>query len=654
MRSLIQSFLFLLLLFFVAFQESHAQDSSLVKWSSHTINQANNSILIKFNGEIKDNWHVYASDSVDGLSGITFSTLDSSIQIKSHEITTQSISYSDPVFEGRKKETYQQKIELSILVSYSGAVPEAIKIPINYELGKADQFTTEEQVIKIILDSSKTSNAVQRVLISSIDINNPKNSCGISKTEETSTSKSLLHIFLLGFLGGLVALLTPCVFPMIPLTVSFFTKKASNKKQGVSNAFLYGFFILLIYILLSLPFHFLDSVNPELLNNISTNVYLNVIFFVVFVFFAFSFFGFYEITLPSGLSTGADSKASSGNILGIFFMALTLAIVSFSCTGPILGSLLAGSLSTNGGAIQLTSGMAGFGLALALPFALFALFPHWLQSLPKSGGWLNTVKVILGFLELALAFKFLSNADLVKHWGILKREIFIGIWIVIGIALTLYLFGKIKFSHDSPNEKINPVRKILAVIVGLFSLYLIPGVTNTKWANLSLISGFPPPLYYSVYQKESDCVLGLNCSRDYEEGLKMAKEQNKPLLIDFTGYACVNCRRMEENVWSDPEVYQLMADSFIVVSLYVDDKKPLPVSRQFTYTTKDGLSKEISTFGDLWATFQTENFSSNAQPLYSIVNTNEELLNYPVGYTPDKKEYIKWLQCGLSSNTARK
>jgi thiol:disulfide interchange protein len=653
MRSLIQSFLFLLLLFFFAFQQSQAQDSSLVKWSSGTINQANNSILIKLNGEIKDNWHVYASDSIDGLSGITFSILDSSIQIKSHEITTQSISNPDPVFERRKKETYQQKIELSILVSYRGALPEAIKIPINYELGRVDQFTTEEQVIKIVLDSSKTSNAVPRVLVSSIDVKNPKNSCGISKTEETSTSKSLLHIFLLGFLGGLVALLTPCVFPMIPLTVSFFTKKATNKKQGVSNAFLYGFFILLIYILLSLPFHFLDSVNPELLNNISTNVYLNVIFFVVFVFFAFSFFGFYEITLPSGLSTGADSKASSGNILGIFFMALTLAIVSFSCTGPILGSLLAGSLSTNGGAIQLTSGMAGFGLALALPFALFALFPHWLQSLPKSGGWLNTVKVTLGFLELALAFKFLSNADLVKHWGILKREIFIGIWIVVGIALTLYLFGKIKFSHDSPNEKIGPIRKILAVIVGLFSLYLIPGLTNTKWANLSLISGFPPPLYYSVYQKESDCVLGLNCSRNYEEGLKMAKEQNKPLLIDFTGYACVNCRRMEENVWSDPEVYQLMADSFIVVSLYVDDKKPLPVSRQFTYTTKDGLSKEISTFGDLWATFQTENFSSNAQPLYSIVNTDEKLLNFPVGYTPDKKEYIKWLKCGLSANATK-
>jgi thiol:disulfide interchange protein len=652
MRSFFQSLLFPLLLF-VTFNTSQAQDSSLVKWTSGTVKQANRSILIKLKGAINDKWHVYASDSVDGLSGITFSTLDSSIQIKSYEITTQPTSYADPVFEGRKKETYQQKLELSILVLYSGDMPEAIKMPINYELGKADQFTTEEQIIKIILDSSKTSNAAPRVLISSLDVKNPKNNCGLSKTEETSTSKSLLHIFLLGFVGGLVALLTPCVFPMIPLTVSFFTKKASNKKQGISNAFLYGFFILLIYILLSLPFHFLDSVNPELLNNISTNVYLNVIFFIVFIFFAFSFFGFYEITLPSGLSSGADSKASSGNILGIFFMALTLAIVSFSCTGPILGSLLAGSLSTNGGAIQLTSGMAGFGLALALPFALFALFPHWLQSLPKSGGWLNTVKVTLGFLELALAFKFLSNADLVKHWGLLKREIFIGIWIVVGTALTLYLFGKIKFSHDSPNEKIGPIRKILAVLIGLFTLYLLPGVTNTKWANLSLISGFPPPLYYSLYQKESDCVLGLNCSRDYEEGLKMAKTQNKPLLIDFTGYACVNCRRMEENVWSDPEVYQIMADSFIVVSLYVDDKKPLPVSRQFTYTTKDGMRKEISTYGDLWATFQTENFSSNAQPLYSIVNTDEKLLNFPVGYTPDKKEYIKWLKCGLSANATK-
>jgi thiol:disulfide interchange protein DsbD len=441
---------------------------------------------------------------------------------------------------------------------------------------------------------------------------------------------------------------------MIPLTVSFFTKKASTKKSGITNAFLYGFFIFFIYILLSLPFHFLDSINPEFLNNISTNVYLNILFFVVFIFFAFSFFGFYEISLPASFSSGADSKAGSGNIIGIFFMALTLALVSFSCTGPILGSLLAGSLASNGGAMQLTAGMGGFGLALALPFALFALFPNWLQSLPKSGGWLNTVKVTLGFLELAMAFKFLSNADLVKHWGFLKREIFIGVWIIIGAMLTLYLFGKIRFSHDSPNTKLSIGRKTLATFIGIFTLYLLPGVTNTQWANLKLISGFPPPLYYSVFQKESDCVLGLHCSKDYEEGLQMAKEERKPVLLDFTGYACVNCRRMEENVWSDPEVFKLLHDKFIVISLYVDDKKILPGSKQFTYKTKEGAEKEINTVGDQWATFETENFANNAQPLYALINTNEELLNFPVGYTPDKNEYLKWLQCGLSAFDIKK
>jgi thiol:disulfide interchange protein DsbD len=436
---------------------------------------------------------------------------------------------------------------------------------------------------------------------------------------------------------------------MIPLTVSFFTKKAHSKKEGISHAFLYGFFIFLIYVLLSLPFHFLDSINPEFLNNISTNVYLNVTFFVVFVFFAFSFFGFYEISLPAKFSSGADSKAGAGTTLGIFFMALTLALVSFSCTGPILGSLLAGSLASNGGAMQLTFGMAGFGLALALPFALFAMFPKWLHSMPKSGGWLNTVKVVLGFLELALAFKFLSNADLVKHWGILKREIFIGIWIVIGFGLSLYIYGKIKFKHDSLYPNITKARKLLALIVFAFTLYLIPGVTNTSWANLRLISGFPPPLYYSIYTKKSDCIFNLKCTKNYTEGLEMAKAENKPILLDFTGYACVNCRRTEENIWSDAEVNKMMVDNFIVVSMYVDDKKSLPVEQQFTYKTKDGNEKEIITYGDLWATFETENFANNAQPLYAILNTSEELLNHPVGYTNDKNEYLQWLKCGFET-----
>ena len=294
--------------------------------------------------------------------------------------------------------------------------------------------------------------------------------------------------------------------------------------------------------------------------------------------------------------------------------------------------------------------MAGFGIAFGLPFALFAMFPNLLNRLPKSGGWLNSVKVVLGFLELAFALKFLSNADLGRHWGLLKREIFIGIWIIISALITLYLFGKIKFPHDSPIKKLNKARIGLAIAFAAFTIYLIPGLTNSKYANLSLISGFPPPLYYSIYHEDTDCVLDLNCSHDYEEGLQMAKAENKPILLDFTGYACVNCRRMEENVWSQPDVYKIMKEKFIVISLYVDDKKELPADKQFTYKLSDGTPKEIITEGDKWATFETENFKNNAQPLYAIISNNEVLLNNPVGYTPDVMEYKQWLECGLSAN----
>ncbi|RYD72511.1 MAG: thioredoxin family protein, partial [Sphingobacteriales bacterium] len=488
-------------------------------------------------------------------------------------------------------------------------------------------------------------------ILPSINLDKPANeNFRVAGAAANTKSSGLMGIFVLGFLGGLVALLTPCVFPMIPLTVSFFTKKSGSRKSGIRNAFLYGFFIFFIYVLLSVPFHFIGNINPEIFNNISTNVYLNVAFFVVFIVFALSFFGFFEITLPGAVGNTADSKSGVGSIAGIFFMALTLAIVSFSCTGPILGSLLAGSLSSDGGAMQLTSGMAGFGLALALPFAIFAMFPNLLNALPKSGGWLTTVKIVLGFLEVALAFKFLSNADLVMHWGILKREIFIGIWIVVGALLSLYLLGILKFKHEGPVKKLPKVRLILGLITAAFTIYLLPGVTsNPKWNNLSLISGFPPPLYYSIYKQDSDCILNLNCTRDYYEGLKMAKEQNKPMLIDFTGYACVNCRRMEENVWTKPDVYKLLHDKFIIVSLYVDDKKTLPSSQQLTYTTKDGLTKEIKTVGDRWATFQTENFKNNSQPWYAVMNTNEELMTHPVGYVPDSKEYLGWLNAGLEA-----
>ena len=638
---------FLLLLQFLGF----AQDSSLVQWKGAGKKTADGQYEIQLTGIIKAGWHVYAkSNAVLEIEGLKMSFSDSSIQKKGdQQVTGIFKTITDKIFEA-STEVAEGDIVVVQKISLTGDVPSKLKAVLLYNTASNDAFIPEEKKIEIDMEGGVDVSASNRILVPAIDLKNPINDCGgtgITAAESGSGSGGgLLTIFILGFLGGLVALITPCVFPMIPLTVSFFTKKATSKRQGIFNASLYGFFIFFIYILLSLPFYFLDSASPEILNSVSTNPWLNVAFFVVFIVFALSFFGFFEITLPGSFSGRADAKAGTGNVLGIFFMALTLAIVSFSCTGPILGSLLVGSLT--GGAIQLTAGMGGFGLALALPFALFALFPNWLNSLPKSGGWLNSVKVVLGFIEVALAIKFLSNADLVKHWGLLKREVFIGIWIITGIGLTLYLLGKIKFPHDSPIKKLHKGRIALAVLFAAFTIYLIPGLTNTKYANLKLISGFPPPLYYSVYQS-GDCILNLNCTHDYDEGIKMAKAESKPLLLDFTGYACVNCRRMEENVWSDPEVYKIMKDNYIVVSLYVDDKKKLPAAKQFTYKTKDGVEKEIISVGDKWATFETENFKNNAQPLYAILNGDEILMNNPVGYTPNIKEYKDWLLCGLDA-----
>jgi thiol:disulfide interchange protein DsbD len=491
----------------------------------------------------------------------------------------------------------------------------------------------------VLLEGGSTSTA--RIKIPGLDIKNPAVNIG----DGDAADKSLMGIFLLGFIGGLIALITPCVFPLIPLTVSFFTKRSGSKTKGIRNAFFYGFSIFIIYVILSLPFHIVDQTDPEVLNNISTNVWLNLAFFIVFLFFAFSFFGYYEIGLPSGIANRIDSKSGISDFWGIFFMALTLAIVSFSCTGPILGSLLAGALTNDGGAMQLSFGMGGFGLGLALPFALFALFPGWLQSLPKSGGWLTTVKVVLGFLELALAVKFFSNADLVKQWGLLKREVFIAIWIGIGIAIILYLVGVIRFKN-SGKPKMTSWRVAFIILFTIITLYLIPGITNTKYANLHLISGFPPPLSYSVYHRKLNFEPLKN---DYEKALQLAKEQNKPLLIDFTGWACVNCRRMEENVWIDSDVEKLMKENFVVVSLYVDERKKLPLTEQIEYTTKTGIKKSIVTVGDKWATFQSENFNAVSQPQYAILSTDEKALTKTKSYTPDADEFREWLEAGLDA-----
>jgi thiol:disulfide interchange protein len=486
-----------------------------------------------------------------------------------------------------------------------------------------------------------------KLKLANIDLSAPVISSGTGTTLSEGTT--LWTIFFLGFIGGLLALLTPCVFPMIPLTVSYFTK-GSQSGQGTRNAITYGGFILLIYLIFSIPFHLLGSVNPEIFNEISTNPWLNIFFFVIFIVFAISFFGYFEITLPSSWVNSMDAKASKfGGMIGIFFMALTLALVSFSCTGPILGSLLAGALTADGGAWQLTAGMGGFGIALALPFALFALFPQWLNQLPRSGSWLNTVKVTLGFVEVALAIKFLSNADLVMNWGIMPRELFIGLWILTGIGLTLYLFGLIRFPHDSPKARPSPIRLGVGFMSGAFVLYLIPGLTNSPWRNLKLLSGFPPPLFYSYYEQKSDCPLDLDCAHDIEEGMMIAKRENKPIILDFTGWACVNCRKMEENVWPEKDVFKLLSKNYVLVSLYVDDKRELPKEDQFIYQTSSGSMKPIVTKGNKWATLQAENFVSASQPLYVLLSPDGRLLTDPQGYTPNSKEYEIFLQRGLEA-----
>lgn len=619
----------------------HAQDSTpSISWKATSTKVGDKQYQLTFSTENSSNWEIYAPNiDFDGVASATLVLTDSSIKVISPlGSETKGVITKSVIFEGRDFEIFKDKASFSTTIEFSTVVPASLQTTFTYSYGKADSFFPgETSTFEIALEGGKSSTS--KILISGLDINNPVQDCGTGSSKEEN---GLLKIFFLGFLGGLFALLTPCVFPMVPLTVSFFTKHSSNKKKGKQLAITYGLFIFLIYVSFSIPFHLLGNVNPAIYNDIATNVYLNVAFFAIFIFFAISFFGYYEITLPGSLANSTNAKQGSG-IAGVFFMALTLAIVSFSCTGPILGTLLVGTATQ--GAWPLTAGLAGFGVALGLPFALFALFPQWLNSLPKSGSWLNTVKVVLGFIELALALKFLSNADLVAHWSIIKREIFFGVWIIIFLGLFLYLMGWIRFPHDSKGEKIGVFRKSIALGVLIFILYITPGLTNTKMANIGLISGFPPPLCYSIYEHPVNCDEPL---KDYEEAVQLAKKLNKPLLIDFTGWACVNCRKMEENVWTKPEVQELM-DKYILVSLYVDDKALLPIDQQQVYTTKSGTKVNITTIGNKWSQFQTENFNASSQPWYVAFSPDEQLLTAPIGYVPNSVEYAAWLKCGLDA-----
>ena len=519
-----------------------------------------------------------------------------------------------------------------------------------------DAEEQQEQRTAIVKETDTT--AVEQVV--SVQANDtPANDADteVKTTSENTEKRGLIGIFIIAFLSGFAALLTPCVFPMIPLTVSFFTKQSKSKAAGIKNAIFYGISIIAIYVLLGTLVTAIFGADS--LNRLSTNVTFNIVFFLLLVVFAVSFLGAFEITLPSSWANKVDSQSTKGGVIGILFMALALAIVSFSCTGPIVGTLLVEAASKGG--IAPIIGMLGFSLALALPFALFAAFPGWLNTLPRSGGWLNTVKVVLGFLELALAFKFLSNADLVLqlHW--LEREVFLAIWIAIFGALAFYLFGKIQLPHDSPLTSISVGRLGLGLLVLTFVVYLIPGLWG---APLKLISGFPPPINYSESPYGVGNSKGGNASathevlpegahlgphdivsfHDYQEGLEYAQKVNKPILIDFTGHACVNCRKMEDNVWSDPNVLEVLNNDVVLVSLYVDDKRELPDGDE-NISKKTG--KKFRNIGQKWSEFQELRYNANAQPFYVLIDHNEQNLTEPSAYNPNVEEYYNWLQEGI-------
>ena len=478
---------------------------------------------------------------------------------------------------------------------------------------------------------------------------------GQCQQEETVKNKSLLTTFIFGFLGGLLALLTPCVFPMIPLTVSFFSK--DSKRKGWWNGVVYGASIIVIYVAIGLLITAVFGATA--LNKLSTDWIANTLFFLIFIFFAFSFFGFYEIQLPNKWANKSDRMADKGGYLGIFFMAATLAIVSFSCTGPIIGTAIVESATNAKGPFIV---MLGFSTALALPFGLFAAFPAWLNTLPQSGSWMNSVKVILGFLELALAFKFLSVADMTSHWDFLRYELFLGIWVIVAIGMALYLFGLIKFPHDSPLKKLSPVRATLGVGLAALAVYMATGFMGNErtmtYNSLPMLSGLAPPAHYNFFKPAPDpdpaikarfpsyskCANNLDCFHDYTEGIAYANEVTKPIFLDFTGYGCVNCRKTEEHIWVRDEVWNRLKNDYVMISLYVDDRERL--EEPLYSLTRD---EKIRNIGSKWADFQIVNFQQNSQPLYVIISPDERVLATPRGYREGVQEYADFLECGLAT-----
>ena len=640
-----------------------------VKWSFEHEKLEEDTYVLKMIATVDPGWYIYSQNIDEGgpiPTSFIFTEGDHYQLIgETKEEGKGRVEGFDQIFEMnvikfKKKVTFSQKVRLmddsnpvSGSLEYMTCDDERCLPPqfVDFEFYLGKDRGSLPPSGGDIKDRALQGNVIDQVVPSIKETyTEPLGNCG---EEDVARGTNYWLTFLLGFAGGLLALLTPCVFPMIPLTVSFFTK--DTKRKGWMNALIYGVSIIVIYV--SIGLLITGVFGATALNELSTNAIANTLFFIIFVLFAFSFFGYYEITLPSSWANKSDSLADKGGLIGIFFMAFTLAIVSFSCTGPIIGSAIVQSATSSMGPFVV---MLGFSMALAIPFGLFAAFPAFLNTLPKSGSWMNSVKVVLGFLELALALKFLSVADMTMHWGILKYELFMGLWFIIFLGMTLYLFGFIRFPHDSPLKKLSPTRWVFALGSLALTIYLATGFFYNdrikSYDSLKLMSGLAPPTQYnyllpepeldplikSKYSSYSKCANNLDCFKDYYEGMAYAREVNKPVLLDFTGYGCVNCRKTEEHIWVRDEVWNKIAEDYVLISLYVDDRKPL--EEVLLSKTRDTKLRNV---GNKWADFQIVNFEQNSQPLYVMMTPDERVMAKPRGYKEGVKDYAEYLSCGL-------
>lgn len=662
-----------ILLILVFSHLGHAQLLDPVKWTQKIEKISDTEYNLVFKGSIDKDWHMYSQYTPDGGAlplEVLYEQAKGNYEAVGKAKESAYKKHFNEVF-GVDEYYFENQVKIQQRIKVINPKLTQVVIKLNYQACK-ESCINQEKTFTFVLpkadavlpvevqDSLVTDTAA--VAQTPVEATKPEPKETAVVPQSTNEDKGWLTIFILAFLGGFAALLTPCVFPMIPMTVSFFTKQSKTPAQGKKNALIYGISIIAIYVILGLSVTAIFG--ADALNALSTNVWFNLIFFVLLLVFAASFLGAFEIMLPNSWANKVDRQADRGGIVGILFMALALAIVSFSCTGPIVGTLLVEAASKGGFAPVI--GMLGFSTALALPFMLFAMFPGWLNSLPKSGGWLNTVKVFLGFLELALAFKFLSNADLVLQLHLLEREVFLAIWIAIFGTLSLYLLGKITLPHDSPLPSISVSRLFVALLSLSFTIYLIPGLWG---APLKLINAFPPPIEYSespLGVGKTATVSGTSSAaalpegaelgphqlvvfNDYEKGLAYAEAVHKPILLDFTGYACVNCRKMENNVWSDPRILNILKNEVVLISLYVDDKRMLPLSEQIKSAETGEL---LETIGDKWTDFMIAKYKTNTQPLYVLTDLAGNNLNTTTptcSYDPDVEKYESWLKEGISN-----